>query len=270
RQQEQNAEEEVAAASAELARLLNLDPSVQLRVADEVLPVVQLVDADLTLPQLLDVARNNRPEIRARPADGAFAETGLRQERVRPFVPVLSVGYSAGGFGGGSNQVSPRFGRFDTRSDFDVIAYWSLENLGFGNRAIQRERRGEVSEAEAMWARVVNQVNREVADAYARSAARRQEVDIAARRVRTMEEGFDLDYRRTRNLAGRPIELLNSLNLLRAAREDLVRAIVGYDQAQFQLYVSLGHPPGPALGPPLMPSATSRGDGCSGSSAEFP
>jgi len=158
-------------------------------------------------------------------------------------VPLLSVGYSAGGFGGGSNQVSPRFGNFSTRSDFDVFAFWSLQNLGFGNLAIQRERRGEVGEAQAVWARVVNEINREVADAYALSAARRREADLAARRVRTMEEGFDLDLRRARNLAGRPIELLNSLNLLRAAREDLVRAIIGYDQAQFQLFVSLGQPP---------------------------
>ncbi|HKB36905.1 MAG TPA: TolC family protein [Gemmataceae bacterium] len=243
RQDEQDAAAEVAAASAELARLLNLDPSVRLRVAEDALPLVQLVDPDTRLPQLLDIARNNRPEIQARSADIAFAEARLREERVRPFVPLLSVGYSAGGFGGGSNQVSPRFGNFNTRSDFDVFAFWSLQNLGFGNLAIQRERRGEVGEAQAVWARVVNEINREVADAYALSAARRREADLAARRVRTMEEGFDLDLRRARNLAGRPIELLNSLNLLRAAREDLVRAIIGYDQAQFQLFVSLGQPP---------------------------
>jgi len=158
-------------------------------------------------------------------------------------VPLLSVGYSAGGFGGGSNLVSPRFGKFDTRSDFEVFAYWSLQNLGFGNRAIQRERRGEVGEAVALRGRVIDQVNREVADAYALSAARRQEVEVDARRVQRMTEGFDEDYRRARNQAGRPIELLNSLNLLRTAREDLVRAIVGFDQAQFQLYVALGQPP---------------------------
>jgi outer membrane protein TolC len=263
RAQEQNAEEEIAVASAELARLLNLDPSVRLRVADQVLPLVQFVDPTASLPQLLEIARNNRPEIRARSADVAFAETRLRQERVRPFVPLLSVGYSAGGFGGGSNQVSPRFGKFDTRSDFDVFAYWSLRNLGFGNLAIQRERRGEVGEAEAERARVLNQVNREVADAYSLSAARRQQVDVAARRVRRMEEGFALDLRAARNNAARPIELLNSLNLLRSAREDLARAIVGYDQAQFQLFVSLGQPPLSALSnrPPVTdpePNADGR------------
>jgi outer membrane protein TolC len=245
RQQEQAAEEEVAAASAELARLLNLDPSVRLRVAESALPLVQLVDPAVPLPGLLEIARDNRPEIRARAADVAFAETRLRQERVRPFVPILSVGYSAGGFGGGSDRVSPRFGNGGTRSDFDVFAVWSLENLGLGNLAIQRERRGEVGEAEAELARVINRVNREVADAQARSLSWRQQVDVAARRVQTMEEGFDLDYRRARNpvQGARPIELLNSLNLLRAAREDLVRAIVGYDQAQFRLFVSLGQPP---------------------------
>src|SRR5262249_4627954 len=162
---------------------------------------------------------------------------------VRPFLPTLSVGFTAGGFGGGSNLVSPRFGKFGTRSDFDVFAFWSLQNLGVGNLAAQRERRGAVGGARARRGPVIDQVNREVADAYALSAARRGEVEVAGRRVQRMQEGFDQDLRAARNQAARPIELLNSVNLLRAAREDLVRAIVGYDEAQFQLFVALGQPP---------------------------
>ncbi|MBI1918133.1 MAG: TolC family protein [Planctomycetes bacterium] len=264
RAEEQRAEGEVAEASANLARLLNLDPSTRLRAAEEAVPLLQLVDPGVPLERLLEVARNNRPEVRARSADVAAAETRLRQERVRPFVPVLSVGYSAGGFGGGSNQVAPRFGNFDPRTDLDVFAYWSLANLGLGNLAVQRECRAEVGQAEAKRARALNAINREVADAYAVVAARRREVDVALRRVRTMGEGFRLDLTRATNLVNRarPIEVLNSLNLLRAAREDLARAVVGYDQAQFQLFVSLGQPPPPAPGQTAMPSEVPFGGGC--------
>ena len=43
-----------------------------------------------------------RPEIAARGADVVLYETRLRQERVRPLVPTLAVGFSAGDFGGGT------------------------------------------------------------------------------------------------------------------------------------------------------------------------
>jgi outer membrane protein TolC len=252
RTEEQRAEEEIAVASAELARLLNLDPAVRLRADAGQVPLIELVDPRQPLEELVQLAVRNRPEVGAWAALVAESETRLRQERVRPFVPLLSLGLSAGSFGGGSNMVTPRFGNFDERVDFDVWAVWSLQNLGFGNLAWARRRRAQVNEALAERAQVIDQVRREVAEAQAESLARRQEVELARRRTATALEGYRLDLIRTKNLEGRPIEVLNSLNLLVAAREDLVRALVGYSQAQFRLFVSLGQPPTAAL----------NGEGC--------
>jgi hypothetical protein len=68
--------------------------------------------------------------------------------------------------------------------------------------------------------------------------------------VEAAAEGYRLDVIRIRNLAGTrlkqrayPIEALNNFRLLNAARQDLIRALVGHDQAQFQLFVALGQPP---------------------------
>jgi outer membrane protein TolC len=243
RTEEQQAEGEVAVASAELARLLSLDPSTRLRVAEEVVPVIQLVDPTLTLEQLLQVARNRRPEVAARTADVARAEIRLREERVRPLVPLLSVGFSAGDFGGGSDQIRPHFANYGRRTDFDVFAVWSLQNLGLGNLSLQRARRAEVGQAEARLMAVLNQVNREVAEAFALSAARERDREVARRRVQESGASFRQDLLRARNLAGKPIELLNSLTLLAAARQDLVRAVTEYSQAQVRLFVALGQPP---------------------------
>ena len=50
------------------------------------------------------------------------------------------------------------------------------------------------------------------------------------------------DFEKTSNAAARtwggPIEVLNSLTLLAEARVNLIRALVHYDQAQFNLWVS--------------------------------
>jgi outer membrane protein TolC len=51
------------------------------------------------------------------------------------------------------------------------------------------------------------------------------------------------DLIRIRSNLGLPIEVLNSLRLLRTARQAYVDTIVEYNQAHFELYTSLGNPP---------------------------
>ena len=132
---EQQAEENEAVASAELARLLNRDPSAALHTPGGPVPMIPLVDPRLDLESLVRIALDNRPEMAARAADVALNQARLREERFRPLLPVLSVGYSAGQFGGGADTTDPRFGTFSGRTDFDAYAFWSLENMGVGNWA---------------------------------------------------------------------------------------------------------------------------------------
>ena len=93
-----------------------------------------------------------RPEVVAQAAEIARKQVQVRQERLRPFLPTLAVDFSDGVFGGGTNRadlvpVHPQFGRFANRTDFDVMAWWTLANLGLGNRAVQKERRAEQVQA---------------------------------------------------------------------------------------------------------------------------
>ncbi len=243
----QAGEEEVAVASAELARLLNRDPSERLRPMEESVPEMPLVDPNLSLDNLLRIARDNRPELVARQAEIRAAETRQRQEKVRPLLPMLSLGWSPGNFGGGSNLVTPQVGNFDGRIDIDAMAWWSLQNLGFGNLALWRERRAEVGQAVAERERTLNQINREVVEAHSEIQARRREVDVARQKLKRAEDGYHLDLARTKDLEGKPLEVLNSVNLLRTARLELIRALIGYNRAQFQLYVALGQPTETAL-----------------------
>ena len=239
--QDEAIQEAVAVAGAELAGLLSLHQGVRLRAAEPAPPLLHLV-APAPLPELIAVALRERPEVHAAAAAVAAAQTQQRQEKCRPYLPVLSVGYSNGTFGGGIDR-GPRFADFDSRGDFDAAAYWSLDNLGAGNRALQRQRRAVLEQAAAQRSAVVNQVQREVADAVADAAARLETVTVARRQVERAADGFQLDLARARNLEGRPIEVLNSATNLAGARLELVRSIVGYTQAQFRLFVALGEPP---------------------------
>jgi outer membrane protein TolC len=278
RYDEQEAQRDVAVTSADLAHLLNLDPSTRLLTGDIPLQVVQFVDPQVTLPKLLEIAVRNRPEMMAAAANIRANQARVRRERNRPFLPILVTGLSAGDFGGGSvastpgfnsfaqqgigpqeGQLStgggssstrpnigytiPKFGKISGRIDVDVMALWQLQNMGFGNIAHVRETRALVGRAEAERLRVLNEVQRQVSEAFNRSAEHFRSIDIERRRVQEATQGLQLDMERIRFGEGLPIEVLDNARRLREARIRLLDAVIGFDRAQFELFVALGQPP---------------------------
>jgi len=245
---ETQAQENVLIASAELARVLSLSPSIRLRIAFPSDALLEMVDAQRSLEELLQLAQSARPELAALGAEIARKQTQVRQERVRPLLPTVSLGFSAGTFGGGTDRtdlvpIHPEFGRFGGRTDVDLIAYWTLENLGAGNLARVKQRTTERNLAMLEQERMFNLIRREVASAQASVRARQKDLGIAGQRLRIAERAFRLDFSRIKGNLGLPIELLNSLNRLTHARRDLPRVVRDYNLAQMQLFVALGQTP---------------------------
>jgi outer membrane protein TolC len=195
----------------------------------------------------------------ARSSEIAAAEIRYRQEQMRPLLPTVAVGFSGGTFGGGSQLVTPTFGNFAGRSDFDAVAFWTLQNLGSGNAALRGRTRAVVNESTSRRARSINRIRDEVASAYADVRAQLAAINVSQRRLATAEPGFLNELRRTRAKQGLPIEVLNMVHLLVDARESLVRSVIEYDKAQFRLYVALGQPPDAAI--PLRPRQAVPGTG---------
>jgi len=250
------AEQEVAVASARLAHRLHLKQTVRIRPAVTRLDSITLVDPFTPLPNLIEVALAHHPEISAKVAALAAAEVRHRQEIYRPLLPTIWLGYSGGAFGGGSNLVGNQFSHFGGRTDFDVQVFWTLSNLGFGNLALIKQRRAEMGEADGDRARTIAEVRATVAAAYADVAAAQRQIEVTTRQLASAEEGFREDVERIRNTVGRPIEVVNSLQLLNQARVDRIHAITEYNKAEFRLFVALGSPP-PLGGPadtPLPPA----------------
>ena len=237
------AEEDVAVASARLAGLLNLSPADRLRTPGGPVEPLRLLPEDSALEPLVEAAVRSRPEVAARAAAVGEAETRRRQERVRPWLPTVSAGFSAGTFGAGAEQTNTSLGSFAGRTDFDVLAVWNVQNLGLGNRARVRRTDALVGVAVAEYDAAVNGVRREVAEALAAAQAAARQIGQARAAVAIAEEGFQLEVQRTRQGLGRPIEVLDSFNQLLDARQELVRAVVAFDLAQFRLFVAVGNNP---------------------------
>lgn len=280
--EEAKVQEDVATAAAELARLLNLDPSTRLNTGNMPIQIVQFIDPKEPLPRLLEVAARNRPELMAAAAAIRASQTRLRQEQTRPLWPTLWAGFSAGDFGGGAVAVqnppnfvptpgnagagqpnghtTPVFGNIASRTDADVMAFWTLENFGLGNIAHVRDRRAQLNGAQASRVAVLNQIRQEVADAYNKSAQHFQGIAIERRRIQEATDGYQRDLKRIIDGVGLPIEVLNNAERLVSARQKLLESVIGFDRAQFQLFVALGQPPTlvvdddkPSTSPPPLP-----------------
>jgi outer membrane protein TolC len=260
-------EGQILRASARLCQLLNLDPSVRLHPTDAYAVPMPIIPDPVPLRELIAIAVMNRPELGERRTVIREALVVLEGARVLPFSPTVLLGFSAGGFGGGSNLVRPIFGAFGGREDFDAVAYWSLRNLGVGNLALINIARSRLKENQFQELVVLDQVRDEVAEAYASTHARFAQITEDEEAVRSAIQGFALDLERIQQAVPadqakhpRPIEVLDSLKLLARAKQDYLNAIVDYNQAHFSLYVALGQPPADSLARPIpvdgrMPSA---------------
>src|SRR5262249_31936589 len=155
-----------------LCQLLNLDPSIRLHPTDAAVVPQPIVPDPIPVAELIALGLLRRPELAAQRAAIEAALLTLGGARILPFSPNALLGFSAGGFGGGSNVVRPIFGGFGGREDFDVVIFWTIQNLGIGNVALIRLADARLQVNQFQQVEMLNLVRAEVAEAYARAHAR--------------------------------------------------------------------------------------------------
>ncbi|HLJ92922.1 MAG TPA: TolC family protein [Gemmataceae bacterium] len=244
-------------ASADLLRILRLDPSAQVEPAEPPYLRVDLIDLNQHVDDLIPIALTSRPELAAQQAQVQATLALLKQEKLRPLIPsVLLRGFStpvtgtlAGGiFAGGPN------GKIDNtglRGDLDLQVLWQLDNLGFGNRARIHQRTAENHLAVLELFRIQDRVAAEVAQAYAQAQSAGRRTSAADRGLRSAVASADKNLAalgQTKQAGGvvqtlvRPQEAVAAVQALAQAYFDYYAAIADYDRAQFRLYRALGHP----------------------------
>lgn len=262
------AEALVITASARLCQLLNLDPAARLKPIDGWVVPAPIVPDPISVSELLAIALMQRPELASRRAEVQATLYELSLAKVLPFSPNVFLGFSAGGFGGGSNLVStppgfiggdgqrvtgPRFGNFDGRTDFDVGVFWTFRNMGVGNVALVRAADSRMKQARFRELETLNLVRAQVVEAHTLVAATFLQIDLAEKAVRSGREAFTQDLARIKGGQGLPLEVLDSLRLLARSRYEYLDAIIDYNRAQVQLWVWLGRPPADVLARPVPP-----------------
>ncbi len=233
------AEEAVAVASVRLAELLRLDPSEPLLPVEAAVLPIDLAGPCCESRELVATALGRRPELREQRALVAAACERLRREQYAPLVPSVLLGASYTGFGGG---VGGNIDDFSDRGDFDALAYWQVRGLGFGERAARAEASARIDQARFRQLRTMDRVAREVVEAKAQLDARGPQIDAAADAVRAAESSYELNRQRISEGQGLPIETLQAVQALDAARREYLRAVTDCNEAEFRLHRALGWP----------------------------
>ena len=234
----------VKVASAELARIVQLDPqkmgadSVLVPLEEQLVPV-ELVSADEPLPALVAQGQSTRPEVSEVRWRLAADRYRVRSEKWRPYIPNLHAGASAGAFGGGIND---NLYQLDGRGDFDLLAVWQIKNFGLGNRAARDERNSQYRQSILSSYDVRDRITAEVTTAYHQVHAWQRQMQLAEENIDEANESFRSNIRRIRGLAGLPLESLQAANALAQSREDYLTALINYNGAQLRLLRAIGQP----------------------------
>jgi outer membrane protein TolC len=248
-------------ASAELTRVLRLNPGAVVAPMEPPHLQVTLLPPEDTVDHLIPVGLTNRPELASQQALVQATLVRLRQEKLRPLMPSVvllgnPVPAAPGGYLMGGAFVSTASGQtnpWTARNDTSVQLLWELRNLGCGNHALVREREADQLRAVVELARVEDRVAAEVAQAHARlqsATLRFRQAETGLREAQTTYRGNILGLGETTRsgdllvLIYRPQEVVAALRQLLRSYGDYFDSINDYNRAQFRLYRALGYPAG--------------------------
>lgn len=235
-------EEAVMVASARVAQQLSADPAILIAPQESTVVPIDLMPPQMHAADLVATALSNRPELAANRALVNEAVSRLQREKHAPWLPSIVLGVSYGAFGAG------RGGNIDhtaDRLDMDAVAWWELRNLGFGEAAARANASAQIQQARMREVETMDQIAREVVEASTQVAARRKQVDVAKEGISSAQQSYDRNLERIRNAQGLPIEVLQSIQALDAAKREYLRAVTDFNQAQFRLQRALGWPVAP-------------------------
>jgi outer membrane protein TolC len=195
----------------------------------------------MAMGDLVATGLSNRPELAASRSLVGEAVNRLKREENAPWLPSVLLGVSYGGFGAG---VGGQITKGDSRFDFDGVAWWEVRNLGLGERAARDNARAQIQQARMQEVQTMDVVAREVVETYSQVQSRQKQIAAAKEGIAAAQRSYERNLQRIQNIQGLPIEVLQSIQALDAARREYLRAVVDYNTAQFRLHRALGWPIG--------------------------
>jgi outer membrane protein TolC len=247
--------------SADLTRSLRLDPTALVTPLEPPYLEITLVAPDQSVDDLVPIGLTNRPELATQQALVLAALYRLKQERMRPLLPSLVLtgdaapaapgGFLADGvFMSGANGSGNPTG---ARNNWSAQILWEFRNLGFGNRALVREREAQQQQQLIELFKAQDMVASEVVRAYADVQSAKVRVQQAETGVKEAQISFAGNLKGLSEttrvgeilvLVTRPQEAVAALQQLARSYDNYFLSVSDYNRAEFRLYRALGYASG--------------------------
>jgi len=253
------AKEQWGLASAALTRVLRLDPVAIVVPLESPNLRVTLISPHIAVDALIPIGLTGRPELASQQALVQAALVKIRQESMRPLVPSVILEGSPGPAGPGSYLMGGIFSSTLNgvpnpsvdRADVSVGLVWELQNLGFGNRALVRERRSEQEQLLVELSHIQDTVAAEIAAAHVQVLSANARVASAERGLREATLAYEGSLEEMGKIekngdvtviVRRAFDVIDALRSLSRAYDNYFASINDYNRGQFRLYRSLGCP----------------------------
>ena len=243
--------------SANLTRVLRLNPRAVVVPLEHDHLQLTLIDPAQPLAELQKIALTNRPDLASKRELVQAAAERIRREKMRPLLPIVMIGgfQSPGGmliqgglFGLGPNS---SLNQWTGRDDVSLQLVWQLDAFGIGNLARIKEQRGEQSETLIQLYQAQDMVAAEVTEAHANLQSAAARVGQADRSLRTSIIAYNGNVEGLRHttrfgdvlvLVYRPQEVVYALRLLKLSFDEYFTTVAEYNRAEFELFHALGYP----------------------------
>jgi len=245
-------------ASAELARLLRLNPSAQIVPVEPPHLAIKLISPSQELDGLITTGLSCRPELRSSQAVVQATLVKLKQEKMRPLIPSIVLQGNSGANGVGA----PLIGGFaaegpggtlqwGNRFDLNASVLWELNNFGFGNRALIRTREAQRQVALVELFMIQDRVAAEVVQSQAQLVAASERIALADAGLKNALISYDGNLQGMSEttrfgdilvLVNRPQEVVAALQQLNVAYRSYFTSVQDYNRSQFKLFRSVGYP----------------------------
>ncbi len=233
--------EQQQTASAELARLLHLDPVEDLDPQTADLVPMALIPVEANLDSLVRQALKTRPELKQSQAAIAAAHDQKNGALYGPLIPSLNAQVFAGGLGGGPGNATTPFG---PEEDYLVWLGWRIGPGGLFDFGRIHASRAQMATVKIKDAQIHDDITRQVVEGRARALSLFDQIQARKTNLATADETLRLTRSRRQFGVGVVLEYLQAQQDYATAKTGYVTVVADYNKAQFGLTRAIGSPIG--------------------------
>jgi outer membrane protein TolC len=229
--------EEQKVASIELARILHLDPRVELVPQDSGLVPLTLVETNLTVDAMVERALASRPELKQSSALLAAARDSSNGAEYGPLIPSVAAQAFGGGLGGGADGGPSHFG---AEGDYLIGLTWRIGPGGLLDPGRRHAAKARLTEAQLNDVKLKDDVTSQVVSSLAHAQSRSDQIQLAEAKLASATDTVRVTHERKQYGVGIVLEDIQAQQDLERARADYLSAIAEFNKAEYELSKAIG------------------------------